>query len=90
MENEKMNIKIKHDNVKIQMKIEFDADGEAEIRYLHPMTNEEMEHPRQILAGWSFQDPGDNESMGIIMDYLDNVDWGLWLRDVEDGDIYSV
>lgn len=84
-----MNVEIVKNNVCVGLDVEFDADGEADVKFSTPNGNI-VDKVSQITSGWSYQDSKDQEDLEAIVDYLDSIDWDLWLQGVEDGDIYKV
>lgn len=83
-------ITIRYKNVEVQMQVEFDADGYGTVMFYNPQTYTFVQMPRNITDNWSFRDSEDNEAMETIIDYLENMDWDLFLQDVENGDIYEL
>jgi len=84
-----MIIEIVKNNVCVGLDVEFDADGEADVKFNTPDGNL-VDRVSQITSGWSYQDPQNQEDLESIINYLDGIDWDLWLQDVKDGDIFKI
>lgn len=83
-------VKIIYKNVEINMKVDFDEDGEGAIQFHNPNNGQWVEHLSQMTSGWSFQDIEDQKALEIIIEYIKNIDWDIWLQDVENDDVYEI
>ena len=78
-------ITIRHQTANIEIKY----DGEN-WEYRHPITGQWVQEPKQILTGWSEQDPAEQEEWEIIIRELHNPEIYEWMNQAEDGDTITI
>lgn len=68
---------------------EYNAESEG-WTYQHPTSGNWMENPSQLLAGWSEQDPAEQESWELIVKELSNPEIFDWMDQAESGDTIQI
>jgi len=80
-------IRIQNGNNSIAAEYNGELEGWT---YQHPTSGNWMENPGQLLAGWSEQDPAEQESWELIVKELSNPEIFEWMDQAESGDSIQI